>query len=34
MLSIEMTLGVRHEGGVTVVADGVVAGRTGAVSFR
>jgi hypothetical protein len=25
-----MTLGVRREGGVTVVADGVVAGRTGA----
>jgi hypothetical protein len=31
MLSIEMTLGVRREGGVTVVADGLVAGRTGAV---
>jgi hypothetical protein len=30
MLSIEMTLGVRHEGGVTVVAAGVVTGRTGA----
>jgi hypothetical protein len=31
MLSVEMTLGVRREGDVTVVADGVVAGRKGAV---
>jgi hypothetical protein len=31
MLSVQMTLDVRREGDVTVVADGVVAGRTGAV---